>query len=76
MNRKQWAILAAGAGVLCAVALMAVSSLVARRADDVQAQWNALADAYFSQVYFLYNPRTNYSSFAFCSPAAIILSDK
>ena len=56
MNRKPWAILAAGTGLLCAVALMAASSLVAHRADDVRAQWNALADAYFSQVYFVFNP--------------------
>ncbi|MGH9573910.1 MAG: DUF885 domain-containing protein [Candidatus Acidiferrales bacterium] len=55
MNRKRWTILGIGvatAGIMAAFA----GSLVAGRAVDVHTQWNALANAYFSQVYFVFNP--------------------
>jgi uncharacterized protein (DUF885 family) len=46
-------------GALTAILLLCSSFLsAARPADDVHAQWNALADAYLDQVFFKFNPTT------------------
>jgi uncharacterized protein (DUF885 family) len=47
-------ILLVGFAMLSAIAF--APSLAARRADDVHAQWNAIADDFFSQVYFKFTP--------------------
>lgn len=44
-----------GIGVVGIAAFFFASSL-AGRPDDVHSRWNALANAYFSQVYFVFNP--------------------
>ncbi|HKV46697.1 MAG TPA: DUF885 domain-containing protein [Candidatus Acidoferrales bacterium] len=55
MNRKRCTIL--GVGVAAAgIAVALAGSLAAGRAVDVHTQWNTLASAYFSQVYFVFNP--------------------
>lgn len=55
MNGKRWTIL--GIGVTAAAILTALAgSLAAGRAVDIRTQWNTLANAYFSQVYFIFNP--------------------
>jgi uncharacterized protein (DUF885 family) len=45
-----------GALAVGAVSLLLAGSAPARRAADVHAQWNTLANAYFSQVYFPFSP--------------------
>lgn len=55
MNGKRWTIL--GIGVTAAAILTALAgSLAAGRAVDIHTQWNTLTNAYFSQVYFIFNP--------------------
>src|SRR6185437_40577 len=55
MNRKRCTIL--GVGVAAAgIAVALAGSLAAGPAVDVHTQWNTLASAYFSQVYFVFNP--------------------
>lgn len=44
-----------GIGVVGIAAFVLASSL-AGRPDDVHSRWNALANAYFSQVYFVFSP--------------------
>ena len=44
-----------GIAVVGIVAFAFASSL-AGRPDDVHSRWNALANAYFSQIYFVFNP--------------------
>ena len=52
-----------GSAILALVlAIVLAQSLAARRADDVHAQWNALADAYFDRVYFKFNPTAGTSA--------------
>ena len=55
MNKKRWTILGIGVA-LAGVAAALAGSLAAGRAVDVHTQWNAVANAYFSQVYFVSNP--------------------
>ncbi|HKQ88782.1 MAG TPA: DUF885 family protein, partial [Candidatus Acidoferrales bacterium] len=55
MTRKRWTILWIGVAAFCITAALA-GSLAAGRAVDVHTQWNALANAYFSRVYFVFNP--------------------
>jgi uncharacterized protein (DUF885 family) len=47
-------VLAVAAG--CILGTVFATSLAARRADDLHAQWNALSDSYFKDVYFKYSP--------------------
>ena len=55
MNGKRWTIL--GIGVTAAAILTALAgSLAVGRPVDIHTQWNTLANAYFSQVYFIFNP--------------------
>jgi hypothetical protein len=58
MNKKRAAVLSIGFGLAVFLILSLASALKAGRADDVHAQWNALADDYFDQVYFKFNPTT------------------
>jgi uncharacterized protein (DUF885 family) len=52
-----------GIAAITAIAILLVAgSLPARRADDVHAQWNALADAFFDQVYFKFAPTSGTSA--------------
>jgi uncharacterized protein (DUF885 family) len=56
MKMKRLAIFGIGAALVGFVALILANSLAARPADDVHAQWNALSDDYFDQVYFKFGP--------------------
>lgn len=55
MNGKRWTILGIGVAAV-GIAMALAGSLAAGRAVDVHTRWNALANAYFSQVYFVFNP--------------------
>ena len=63
MNRRRWTILGIGVAVLWIGAALA-GSLASGRAVDVHTQWNSLANAYFSQVYFVFSPTSgSYAGF-------------
>ncbi len=55
MKRNRRAVVGIGVAAIGIAAALA-GSLAAGRAVDVHTQWNALANAYFSQVYFVFNP--------------------
>jgi Bacterial protein of unknown function (DUF885) len=51
---RRVSILLGGFALLLVIAF--AQSLAARRADDVHAQWNALSDDFFSQLFFKFSP--------------------
>jgi uncharacterized protein (DUF885 family) len=56
MCKKALAVSGVSAVVAALIVFSFASSISARRADDVHAQWAALADQFFEQVYFKYAP--------------------
>jgi uncharacterized protein (DUF885 family) len=62
MNRRRMKTLAALGAVAAFLAIVCATGAAARRADDVHARWNALADDYFAEVYFVFSPTSGTSA--------------